>query len=411
MKKLHYSWIILICTTLLMFLTVGLASTGFAAYLPFIIKHNGFTNTQCSTMTTMRYVFALVATFFVDGYYRKAGIRKGLIFVLALLTASFVIFGISRSFILYCAAAALSGVAYSMAGMIPSSVLIDRWFSDRKAMALGITAAGSGIASIAAPPAITLSINAIGLAATFFAEAALIFILSAAAVILIRNHPEEKRLSPYEGSVKKDKKRPEKKVSVHKYQRGNLEKKDFIIIFMVPLLLGGACVAGYGHLSVLYDLEGFDCVTISLMLAAAGLILTLGKCVFGYFTDRLGSFRSSNLFGSFLIAGLALCCFAFVPSKGLFMLAMVVLGFGLPLSTVGLSVWAMDFSDMDSYPTVLKWFQLAHSIGGMAFSMVPGIIADIFGSYVPAYILFTGFAVISFLIVFVTYMKQMKKTQ
>ena len=147
------------------------------------------------------------------------------------------------------------------------------------------------------------------------------------------------------------------------------------------------------------------------MLAAAGLILTLGKCVFGYFTDRLGSFRSSNLFGSFLIAGLALCCFAFVPSKGLFMLAMVVLGFGLPLSTVGLSVWAMDFSDMDSYPTVLKWFQLAHSIGGMAFSMVPGIIADIFGSYVPAYILFTGFAVISFLIVFVTYMKQMKKTQ
>lgn len=78
-------------------------------------------------------------------------------------------------------------------------------------------------------------------------------------------------------------------------------------------------------------------------------------------------------------------------------------GFGAPLTTVGLSVWAADFSCAERRAQSVQRFQLCYAIGGLAFSFMPGMVADLTGSYAPAYVIFALFGVFSILTVQSTY--------
>ena len=48
-------------------------------------------------------------------------------------------------------------------------------------------------------------------------------------------------------------------------------------------------------------------------------------------------------------------------------------------------------------------FQLCYAIGGLAFSFMPGMVADLTGSYAPAYVIFAPFGVFSILTLQSTY--------
>ena len=85
------------------------------------------------------------------------------------------------------------------------------------------------------------------------------------------------------------------------------------------------------------------------------------------------------------------------------LLAAILFGVGIPLSTVGLSVWAADFCEEAQRPRRIQRFQLLYAAGGLAFSFMPGAIADYTGSYAPAYIVFTLFAVFTLMTVQSTY--------
>lgn len=68
-------------------------------------------------------------------------------------------------------------------------------------------------------------------------------------------------------------------------------------------------------------------------------------------------------------------------------------GIGASLTTVGLSVWAADFSCAERRAQSVQRFQLCYAIGGLAFSFMPGMVADLTGSYAPAYVIFALFGV------------------
>lgn len=85
--------------------------------------------------------------------------------------------------------------------------------------------------------------------------------------------------------------------------------------------------------------------------------------------------------------------------------ASILYGFGVPMSTVGLSVWAEDFTDTARFDWALRLFQMGYGAGALVFSFMPGMIADRCGSYAPAYIVFLAFGVFSLATVQNTYRK------
>ena len=83
--------------------------------------------------------------------------------------------------------------------------------------------------------------------------------------------------------------------------------------------------------------------------------------------------------------------------------AAVLYGFGVPMSTVGLSVWAEAFSGAKRYDEVIRLFQTGYGLGALVFSFMPGLFADACGSYAPSYLVFLAFGVFSLLVVQSTY--------
>ena len=87
------------------------------------------------------------------------------------------------------------------------------------------------------------------------------------------------------------------------------------------------------------------------------------------------------------------------------------MGIGYAITTLGPSIWAGDMASKNFYAKVIRKLQISYQAGALIFSTVPGILADLLGSYIPAYILFVVFMTISMIMVTVSYCYKNKEVK
>ena len=385
MRKLHYGWVICVTCTLLLFVTMGTVSNGFSVYLPYIMDERGLTNAQTSSLVTLRCLVSFLAMLVIGWYYRKISLRVGTGIAACCAGLAFWLYSVAQSYPVFCVGAAVSGLSYGLGSMIPVSILINRWFYRHRALALSICASGSGIATIVLPPVTTALVEGLSMGAAFRIEGVLIFVFAAVIVLVLRNEPAEKGLVPcgQEGASE-----DESRVSVVVVGRRGMNRRVWILLGCASLVMGAVANPGFSHLSVLYNSEGYDPAAVALIISGTGVMLTLGKLIYGEVTDHLGGCRSSLLFGVVLLAGHVLCCLAFAQSVVLCVFTVLFLGVGYPIATMGPSVWSNDLAEPEKYPMVVRRLQVIYAGGALAFASVPGILADHLGGYIPAYLLF-----------------------
>ena len=384
MKKVHYGWLVCLGCALLLFCTSGLSINAFTVYQPYILEQNNFTNAQSSMIITFRSLFSFLAMFLTGKYYEKFSLRTGMAMAGLLTLSGFVLFAFAASHFVYCLAAVAVGLGYGLGTMIPIAIVLDHWFLSKRTLAIGICSAVTGVSTLGIPSALTYMIETYGLKRTFLAEACCIAVLVLAAVLLIRDHPSQMGLKPYGAESQWV-----KPVS----GRSTLDRKHWVLIVPMLLLLGALTSVGYSHLSMLASAKGFDTHITALAITVSGIMMTLGKFVFGGVSDKIGTYRCNWIFGLILICGLTLCCLM-GSSVVLLFLAMCGYGTGLATTTVGLTAWAGDLSTPEQYDRNVQRFQLGYAAGTLLFSSLPGVLADRFGgSYVPAYVFFAGCAV------------------
>lgn len=390
MTKLHYGWYVCLGATLMLFSTSGCLINAFAVYLPFIIQENGFTNTQGSSLVLLRSVASVVGVFLVNKYFEHISLRAGSALAVAMGAVSYVLYALFHSYLGYCFASIVSGLAYSLGGMVPASILIVRWFKGHRALALGMASAGSGVAAIVAPPLLTKIIMATSVEFTFVAQAALGFALALGIYLLVRNSPEEMKLEPVPEPKEKDRASGEEKKTVRGKKTFDISQSllDYKLMFLAIFLLGAANSSSYGHLGVLFRTEEFPVMQVAWGMSMVGITLTFGKCIYGEVTDRLGAYRANLIFFSIFALGTLCCALSFLRNTSLFYFGAVVIGLGFPITTVGISVLAADMSTLSNYGGVLRNFQIAAMMGALATSILPGVVADYCGSYTPAYMFF-----------------------
>lgn len=396
MKRIHYAWLVCLGCALLIFCTSGLCINAFTVYQPYIVAENGFTNAQSSAIITVRTLFGFVGMLLTGGYYRRLSLRSGMTLAGLLTAAGIMIFAFAKTYAVYLAAAAATGLGYGLGSMIPIAIMLNHWFARKRTLALGICSASTGLSTLGIPSLLTWLIEERGLRPAFQAEAIAVAALIVLSFLLIRNTPADKGMEPLGADMGAEE--TKKNTCL-----GTLGKKNWIILTPAMLMLGALTMSGYGHLTMLSDTEGFSSQVTALAITVSGLALTAGKFIFGALADRWGTYRCNWLFGAVLIGGLALLC---VSGSGTAMLmaGMCTYGAGLGLTTVGNTAWAGDMSTPEQYDRTIRRFQLYYTGGGMLFGSVPGLLADRFGgSYVPAYLIFTAFAVILLLTVQWTY--------
>ena len=388
MKKLHYSWIICVGCALLLFCTSGLSINAFTVYQPYILQQNQFTNAQSSAIITVRSLFSFLAMFLSGKYYKFFSLRKGIAIAGAFIVAGFGLFGLASSHMLYCLAAAFIGLGYGLGTMIPVAIVLEHWFIQKRTFAIGICSACTGLSTLGIPSVLTWLIEQYGLRQAFLVETAFIAVLIAISVIIIRDYPIQMKMQPYgfHPSAKKSEK-------IQTTNTGALTRKHWILITFMLILLGPTMNVGYSHLSVLVSSTGFNPQITALSITVSGVMLTIGKFVFGWMSDKIGTYKCNWIFGTILIWGLVLCCILNTNEWHLFA-AMCCYGVGLATTSVGLTAWAGDLSSPEQYDDTIRRFQLGYAAGTLLFSALPGILADYFnGSYIPAYIFFVGCAI------------------
>lgn len=383
-NKVHYAWLVCIGCALLLFCTSGLSVNTFTIYQPYILELNDFTNSQSSMIITVRNLFSFVSLLLVSRYYKLLPKRIGMGISGLLIVGGFVLFGLAKGFTSYCCAAAVVGVGYGFGTMVPITILISEWFTEKRNTAVGICSAATGLSTLGIPSVISSSIVKIGIQKTFLIEAVAIFVLVLISFLLIRNSPAEKNTTPY--GTKSD--APQKKLSDI-----GIEKKDWILLLPALLLIGAVMNVSYSHLTVHMTSSGFSADDAALAVAVSGVVLTASKIIFGKLGDKKSNYVINYLFSAILLLGLVLLCFI-GKSKVIMYGSTMLYSFGLSFTAMGLAVWAGDLSSEKNYDRNVQLFQVLYSAGSLLFSSVPGIMADrLGGSYVVPYAIFTVFAV------------------
>ncbi len=325
----------------------------------------GFTNTQTSLITTIRSAAYLLGTLAVGRYYRRIGYRAGCALSAVLVSVSFVLFAAAKSLAAYYFAGAVAGIGYAFGSMVPASILMRRWFRSHCGLAIGVCAAGTGLATVAFSPLFTSIAEKSGVDHAFLWTAA--FCLAAAAVVfcLVRDDPHALGLEPFG----KEAQESAQTRALHALHPTRLR---WAMVQLAVLLVSGIGATGFTHLMTLYMAEGMDAMRAAAAFSLCGLALMAGKFACGALCDRLGSYRSNYLLFGCFILGYVLCTLAPLRSAALMLAS------------------AADLSTQERYESVLRQFQAAYGLGGLVMSFLPGAIADLTGSYAPAYALFAA---------------------
>ena len=380
--KRHYEKVICVCCFLILFTNIGLPSTSFSVYQPYLVAIPGVGHAGGSVILSVRTFVSLVAMFFVARYYSWLNCRIGAFVASICVAIGFGLYALNtESYAGLCVASVFTGLGYGLGGMICSTMLIGRWFETNVATVAGIAAVGSGVAAVVLPPIVVAVVNATSLSAAFALEAALALLLGLLVFALLRNFPEDMGLKPYVS------KKAEKGTGKPKRARVNRNvPHSFLPVLMVAMVfVGCASVGGNGYLGVLFTSEGFSTEAAAALIAVSGACLMVSKLFNGVVFDAIGTRNGSVLFFLLFIGGTGLLCLSDMGSSWLATAAAVMFGLGLSLGTVGISVWSIELAPKGREVQTIRNFQICYALGGFIFMLLPGFLAEAFGTYLVSY--------------------------
>lgn len=382
-------WLTCAGCILVIFCTVGCAAGGISAYLPYFISILGLTNAQASSLSLTRALFTIISSFFTIRFYKMIGLRRGLAASMLFTASGYIIFSFSQSYLPCITGVALIGCGTGIGSMVPVSTVISNWFDDKRNLAIGLCAAGSGIATILLPPLITITIERFSLQTSTRLTGLLIVFMSLLTYLLVHASPEGTEAPQLQERSKHTK---------ATISGPGFSRRLAALMCLAYVLTGGPGVAGYTSISVLYSTAGINRMQVSLLISTLGFFVMFGKALCGAIIDKLGILKTGILFEASLALGAAICILANLQSYPIALVSVVFYGMGIAVGTVLPSSYASILADKEHFPQIMNRFLIAFQTGSLLQGMIPGIIADTCGSYVPSYIYFTATAVISLLL-------------
>jgi sugar phosphate permease len=396
----HYGWIVLAVSTLTVMGCLGFARFGYTMILPSMQAALSLTNTQTGVLATGNFVgYLIMAT--VSGFVAsRYGARRVIILFMLLTGLGMGLTGLAEGFWTAMVWRVLTG-AGSGGSNVPVMALLSSWFAPRRrGLASGIAVGGSSLALIAIGFAVPRILNAYaedGWRISWYVLGAGVLLLSLLCVLLLRERPEEKGLSPI--GTKPSSSEP---AAV----RGMAGPPDTLPDWKQVYRSGSLW-----HLALVYVAFGFSYVIYATFFAkylqaeagytreaagnlwtVVGWISVLCGLVWGGVSDAIG-----RQYGLALVYGLQGISFA------LFALWRAPAGYVFSALLFGLTAWSIpgivaaacgDCVGARLAPAAFGFVTLFFGLGQAAGPSVAGALADSMGSFAPAFLLAAGVALV-----------------
>ena len=377
----HYGWIIVATSALVLFSCLGLARYAYTMLLPAMQAGLALPYDRMGFIGTANFVGYLVSVILAPRLIRRFRPRATIVAGLLLIAAC--MFGISRSHS-FAAVAAL----YTLVGMgggfanIPTMALVTYWFrSEQRGKAAGLVIAGNGVAIVFAGfliPFLNRSFGADGWRYGWLTLGLISLAVSGTAALLLRNHPSELGLEP----VGRPPRAPE----------GDLIPKEhtgdgwLLVRLGLIYLVFGATFMVYGTFIVTTMVKeyGFSEQRAGLYWSWVGFFSLFSGVGFGALSDRVGRKRGLALVygvqtAAYLLAGLKLGSAGLLASIALYGMAVFAIPAIMAAAVgdyLGLSRAATAFA------TVTVFFAAGQTLGPAG----AGLIGKMTGTFTPAYL-------------------------
>lgn len=378
-KKFHYAWMILAGCCILQGASLGLINNCAGVFFSPVCENLGF---EMGSFSLYRMLFSLSSAFalpFVAVSLKKLDIRFVISAAAVICGVCNMAMGTFTELWQWYVTGAVQGAASAFLCMVPAPIILGNWFHKKTGMAVGISAAFSGLMGMMGSSGLGFSIPAFGWRASYMGMGILImgFILPTA-IFILRYQPEDKGLRPYGA---------EENEAVHAGALSGTKEKDSIFVFLRQpffyiALTAYACSIASSYLNMFLTSCG---ITAGLTLTMAAMLTTLS--LFGNMFSKLFLGKASDTYGvvrvlevSVLIA-IAGHVLLFLGHPAAAMAGALLFGITPPLSSVMLPLFCRLYWKGETYGTAYSYVSMAGMLFSAPFSALFGRFYDITGTY------------------------------
>ena len=390
-SRLHYAWIIVAVTFVVVVVTAGVRATPTVLIVPLEQEFHWTRATISFAVGVNLLLYGAVGPF-AAAVMDRFGARRTMTLALAATAMGVALTPVmSEAWQLVALWGVLVGLSTGFVGAYLAASIAARWFRAREGLVVGILTAASAAGQLVFLPTMAALAIGAGWRMVSLVLAASVVALLPVIAVLMRDRPEDLGLARY-GDPSRSRwaaPAPGNPVAVaFRALATGVRSRDFWLIAAGYFVCGATTVGVIGtHLIPACVDHGLSEVAGAGLLAGAGVFALGGGAISGWLSDRCDN-------------RIILCCF-----YGLRGLSLLYLPFAFDMSFYGLSLFSIVYGldwIASAAPTVrllsgvvggerigimVAWITVIHQIGSASAAYFAGVLRIAFGTYFEAFII------------------------
>lgn len=380
---------------MLAFIYLGLGNITQNLYIVPVTEHFGFSRSEFSLISSIISAVGIIGNLTYNMVYERFGIKfivssGTLFFALAYFSyykaASLTVFYIGAVFL---------GIGIVYCATLTFSILVNKWFTEKRGLILGIIFAGSGLGGSVFSPLVARIITNYGFSSSYLVVSIIFFILFVPISLMIKEPDEVFEESEIE---QKD------NIMSTKTPLRDLLKKPHIMSSMICLFFMGFLLAPLLSITPAHMTDrNFNYIFASKISGAIMLVLAFSKVLLGVVNDHFGIKISMSIgLITFILSALLLL---FMNNEVIAWLYSLSYGTSFATLSVLLPLFILAVAGEEDYTAIIGIGISLMSAGVAVGTPALNISYDLMGSYDLALAIFAVLGLVNYLLTMVTIKK------
>ena len=395
-NRIFYGWILVASIWLIVVVSSGIFIS-FGVFLNPLLDSFGWTRATVSLAYSIFMLTGGIGTLAIGGLVERYSIRKILLIGGLIHAAGIMLTATTRElwqlYLFYGVLASLGRSTFNISYV----TLVNRWFQDKRGIAMGLIMSGQGMGPFLFSPLATYLILTYSWQVAFFVIGLIMAIGIVVASVFIRNHPEDMgqhALGSTSSAVSHPTtSQPSKRAEAPRTRKvwGQvLRLENFWLLSLTHLFCCICHSIPLVHLAAFANVAGLSALASAWLLGTMGLTSFVGRLYWGFFADKYGS-RFALMLTTFLQAAFMLWLINAADPIVFFLFA-VCWGFGYAGVTMQYGIIAKDVFPTNLRGPAFAGVSCAAMVGMASGGYLGGLLYDISHTYITAWwvSLFTG---------------------